>query len=513
MTTEGHLFSPPVRLPKRPLYGVLLAAWLLILIVVVSFLVMLGVEQSRREFEERAGQIHGELVSRLQFSEAALNGFAAFLAVANRDERAAVAHYASALLRQTPHIHTLEVVEEVRAERAAAYLAEMRRAGYPDIAIRDFDYEGARRWLPAAPRPVYYPLSLIVSLQSGLDELLGLDIGQVDFLRDAMLRAMDTPGSHASNIFELYQGGQGYGLFRRVEPAVANGQRRNGRCLALLIVRIDDLLPASALMDEYDFHTTIVTYRKPGDAGVVMLERLPRLHGTLGAVLLPVLSYTRHIESSVPPVTLTIERRLTWRDVHLPLIAWVMFAATLTLMLLQVYMNAHRRSEVRRMELEELLRYKAHHDELTGLPNRSLIIDRIEQGIRSAQRDKQPMAVLFLDLDGFKPVNDSYGHEAGDRVLREVSQRLRTVVRERDTVGRMSGDEFIMILADTDRAGCDVVIDKIRSVFAAPFTIDAETKLAMGISVGVAVHPDDGMTPGELMRIADSDMYRHKSRH
>lgn len=513
MTTDGRASFRPTRLSPRPLYGALLLAWLFILVAVVVFLVMLGVERARGEFEEHAGQIHNELTSRLLFSQLALNGFAAFLSVANRDERESITHYASAMLSQTPHIHALEVVEEVRAEKAETFLAEMRRAGYHDIAIRRFDYTGTRRWLPSAPGPVYYPISLIVSLNAGLDDLLGLDVGQVDFLQEPMMSAMNTSDPQATEMFELYEGGHGYGVFRRIEPGLGNGKGRDTRGLALLIVRIADLLPESTLFDEYDLHTTIIAHKTPGDAGVIMLERPSRQGGWMAAGLLPTLDYTRHIENSIPPVTLTIERRLSWKDVNFHVIAWVMFAATLTLLLLHVYMSAHRHSEARRLELEELLRYKAHHDELTGLPNRTLIIDRIEQGIRDAHRDKQSMAVLFLDLNGFKPVNDTYGHEAGDRVLREVSQRLRTVVRDRDTVGRISGDEFIMLLADTDYPGCDVVIDKIKQVFDAPFTLDAETALAIGVSIGVAIYPDNGATPSELMRVADNDMYRHKPRH
>lgn len=513
MTTDGHSSFRSTSLSPRPLYGALLAAWSFILVIVVVFLVMLGVEQARGEFEEHAGQIHGELTTRLQFNELALNGFAAFLTVANREEREAVTHYASALLQQIPHLHALEVIEEVKAERVGRFLGDMRRAGYPDITIRDFDYEGTRRWLPAAPRTVYYPISLIVSHSTGLDDLLGLDIGQVEILRPAMAAALNSGSSYATTMFELYEGGAGYGVFRRVESGSANGKGGNGRCLTLLIVRVADLLPESALLTEYNFHTTITAHQQGRDEGVILLERPSQPSGWLAAALLPTLHYERYIGESVPPVTLTIERRLNWKEVNLPVIAWVMFIAVLTLLLLHVYMTAHRQSEARRLELEALLHYKAHHDELTGLPNRALIMDRIEQGIRNAQRDQEPMAVLFLDLNGFKPVNDTYGHEAGDRVLHEVSQRLRTVVRERDTVGRISGDEFIMVLADTDRPGSEVVIDKIRHVFDAPFAIDAETHLAMGISIGVAIYPADGETPSELMRIADNDMYRHKPRY
>jgi len=509
--TDGQLSFRPTRLSPRPLYGALLIAWVFILVVVVVFLVMLGVERASGEFEEHAGELQSEVTSRLRFSDLALNGFAAFLAVANPDQRNAITHYATAILHQTPHIHFLGVVKEVKASRVGAFLSEMRHAGYPDIVIRDFDLR-THHWSLAPPRPVYYPLSLIASLNGGHDDLLGLDIGHEDLFHAPLLEAMARPGPFTTKMFELPEGGQSYGVFRRIESMNGN-KAQNAVYLAFLVVRTADLLPESAVTEGYDYHISLVAQGQDGRPGAVLFDRPPPPEGWLASVLLPVLRYSRSIEDSVPPVTFTIERRLTWRDVNFPIIAWVMFAATLTLLLLHVYMSAHRHSEARRMELEELLQYKAHHDELTGLPNRALIIDRLEQGIRNAQRDKQPMAVLFLDLDGFKPVNDTYGHETGDRVLHEVAQRLRTVVRDRDTVGRISGDEFIMILADTDREGCRVVIDKIKSVFDAPFAIDAETKLAMGISIGVAIHPDDGATSGELMRIADNDMYYHKQRH
>lgn len=514
MTTDGHPSFRPIRLSPRPLYSALILAWVLILVVVVVFLVMFGVERTRVEFEQHAGQIHGEVTARLQFTDLALNGFAAFLSVTNRDERDAVVHYASAILQQTPHIHSLGVVEMVKESQVGLFLQEMRRAGYQDIAIRDLETNAPTHWKPAPSRPIYYPVSLLVTgdNDAGREDLVGLDIGEVDVFANTLRQALRTSRTHATGLFNLDGSGRGYALFRRIDAAASNGNGRSTSCLAMLFVHANDLIPASTLTEEYDYHISLVAQREQDAVPVTILDIPSQTDDVLAALFLPKLHYSRYIATSTPPMTFSIERRLTWKEINFPIIAWVMFAATLTLLLLHVYMTAHRHSEARRMELEDLLRYKAHHDELTGLPNRALIMDRIEQGIRDAHRDKQPMAVLFLDLNGFKPVNDTYGHEAGDHVLREVSQRLRMVVRDRDTVGRISGDEFIMILADTDRPGCDVVIEKIRHGFDAPFVIDAETNLTMGVSIGVAIYPDDGATPSDLMRIADNDMYRHKPR-
>lgn len=511
MTTESHLSFRPMRLSPRPLYGALVAAWLLILVVVVAFLVMLGQEKARGEFEQHAGHIYSELSTRLKFNDVALNGLAEFLSVVNRGERQTVAHYASAMLRQTPHIHSLGVIEEVPNEHLGSYLESMRKVGYPDIAVRNFDFDLTHDWLPAVNRPTYYPISLLVSLDGLHENLLGLDVGQVATFADALSSALAEPGAHSTGVIKLYEDGEGYALLQRVVPAAS--KVGNSTCLALLVIRTEDLIPSSSLTQEYDYHITLDSEKEQGKQRVTLLDRPSIKNGWLASLVLPKLIFRENINDNVPLMTFTIERRLTWNDINLPIISWVMFAATLTLLLLNAYMSAHHNSEERRLELEELLRYKAHHDELTGLPNRTLIMDRIEQGIRDAHREKHSMAVLFLDLNGFKPVNDTYGHEAGDRVLREVSKRLRTVVRDRDTVGRISGDEFIMILADTDRPGCEVVIDKIRHGFDAPFVIDSETNLAIGVSIGVSIYPGDGETPSDLMRVADNDMYRHKPRH
>lgn len=509
----GSVQAPPFPRPHR-IFGVLLSAWLLFPITVVVFLVVLGLERATHEFEEHSHRLLDDVGMRLRANHSVLNGFAAFMAVVERDDRNEVMHYATSVLHDNPHIYALEVVEEVTAAQLRPFLAEMERAGYHGFAMRDFEYEGARQWRAAQPRDTYYPLSFVLSLGHDLDELLGLDIAQVSFLRPPLQKALNSEGLFASQPFELYEGGKGYALITRVTPPKIMRKKNSSQCLAVVIVRIGDLLPIDNVPHEYAFQVTLRAEMDGNGVGPVQLLQYDAPQKNwVTRHLLPRLRFAQQIEASIPPTTMIVERQLGWRDINLPIVALVIFISAITFALLQVYARAHRRSEQRRTELEELFHYKAHHDELTGLPNRTLIIDRIEQGVRNAQRDHQSIAVLFLDLDGFKPINDTYGHKAGDEVLREVAQRLRTVVRERDTVGRMSGDEFIMVLADTDREGTAVVREKINSVFEAPFELGSGELLSIGISAGFAIYPEDGESVMGLLRVADRDMYRHKPVH
>jgi diguanylate cyclase (GGDEF)-like protein/PAS domain S-box-containing protein len=163
-----------------------------------------------------------------------------------------------------------------------------------------------------------------------------------------------------------------------------------------------------------------------------------------------------------------------------------------------------------RKQLEVEAAHQATHDELTGLPNRTLLLDRLEHALR--ERDGAPLAVLFVDLDHFKLVNDGYGHEAGDRVLREVARRLCAAVRPADTVARLAGDEFVVLcerlpyVAEAYR-----LAERILAAVTQPFPVDHST-ITLGASVGLAEAEDRTLTPDELLRAADQAMFEAKAR-
>lgn len=161
-------------------------------------------------------------------------------------------------------------------------------------------------------------------------------------------------------------------------------------------------------------------------------------------------------------------------------------------------------------ESQQSYAHLAQHDALTGLPNRVLFSDRLGQSIHSAHRKGGQLAVLFIDLDGFKLVNDSYDHAFGDRVLKLVAERIRGTMREEDTFARMGGDEFTVTLrniAHSEDAG--LVAQKILSLFKTPFEVDERT-VYLGASIGIAVYPKHGETADDLVRKADIAMYRAK---
>jgi diguanylate cyclase (GGDEF)-like protein len=164
----------------------------------------------------------------------------------------------------------------------------------------------------------------------------------------------------------------------------------------------------------------------------------------------------------------------------------------------------------KRERLQAELRHSASHDSLTGLSNRISVECRLEHAVAQANRDKVHAALLVIDLDGFKAVNDTYGHAAGDQLLIHVARQLKGAVRAVDTVGRVGGDEFVVIVEDlVDPLAIDMIAKKVLAAICLPMSFE-QAELVVSASIGIALMPAHASRPRDLLEIADAAMYAAK---
>lgn len=162
-------------------------------------------------------------------------------------------------------------------------------------------------------------------------------------------------------------------------------------------------------------------------------------------------------------------------------------------------------------ERQKLLEYTAHYDPLTRLPNRLLLAERMQQSLRRLQRRGTSLAVAFIDLDGFKAVNDQYGHMQGDELLQTVAQRMQATLRDSDTLGRLGGDEFIVIIDDLQHPQAHLpVLERLLKAVAEPVRTEDGSLIQLSASIGVALAPQHGEQTELLIRKADTAMYEAK---
>jgi diguanylate cyclase (GGDEF)-like protein len=171
-----------------------------------------------------------------------------------------------------------------------------------------------------------------------------------------------------------------------------------------------------------------------------------------------------------------------------------------------------RRQQTQRQQDEETIRHLAHHDTLTGLPNRKLFGDRLSGSLARAKRNGRMAALMFIDLDRFKEINDTMGHAVGDKVLQAAGERVRGLLRDTDTVARIGGDEFTIILDDVaDAAHAGTVAEKIRGAFSVPVLIEDGAEIVVTPSIGISLYPADADSVDQLVNTADAAMYDAKA--
>ncbi len=171
----------------------------------------------------------------------------------------------------------------------------------------------------------------------------------------------------------------------------------------------------------------------------------------------------------------------------------------------------HRRNHEQLSQQKRRSDYKASHDDLTGLPTRELFFERLQQSIKHAKRHKNKVAVLFIDLDNFKLINDTMGHQAGDIVLQTMAFRFQKILRQVDTVSRIGGDEFVVVFNSLKQQQDIIeVVDKLIHSVKEPMNIDGQ-KINITTSIGISIYPDDGVETEVLVQHADSAMYEAKA--
>lgn len=489
--------------------------WFLATLGAFVLVLRTSVEFTEREFKDYAEGIHTHLRDKLSSNEVVLYGFASFLGAIGETARDSTRTYARAILERHPHIYMLEIVRKLPRRELESYSAQLRRAALPNFRIRQFGYQKDRQWHPLPEKDTYYPIVFMEPELPQATELYGLDMDSQTGLKEALLRSEEENIPVSSAPFQTFEGEVAYVMFRPVIASFA-GAARHGRenapgiSYAMLVMRTMALLPPrDKLPGKIQYSAT----RSDARAGSIPLFAIAaEVASDLEQYLLPRLYFDRSFDSASQPFVLHLEQQLRYRDINLPALTLAGMASILSFALLFAFLHAHDRQYRQFQANRRAIEHMALHDALTGLPNRFLMLGHLEQAISLAQRHGTKVAVLFLDLDGFKPVNDQLGHPVGDAVLKETARRLQACVRDCDTASRYGGDEFVVLLTEI-RGPEDsmLVADKLLKAINEPLPIH-DGVVRISTSIGIAIFPNNGSDAEALIDEADQAMYRAKQK-
>lgn len=494
----------------RGLYVAALAAWFLVTAIAMGWVVHDSIATVETAFHRYTESVIAELRDKLKANEAVLDGFSSFLSAVEANDRASVQHYASSMLATYPHIYMLEVVREVKRPDRQEFENYLRTNWGPWFSIRSFSYDGARSWSVSPDKPVYQPIVFIWPETEEARPLVGLDMDSVPHLRQALLEARIRRVAVSSDPFRLVEGAYAYVMFRHTDRSVARSSPLPeygfaGPLTALLVMKATALLPS--------LPAPFVSLRLQISRGDALLE--PPLYQVLAEPaasglehwLFPTLRLQTSDFGTSQPMQLTAERQIRFTDLNAVGLTSMSLFSLLFLILLIAYLRGHNRNIAYTLALERRAEYLALHDPLTGLPNRHLFEDRVSQSLAAWRRRGVGFAVLFIDLDRFKDINDTYGHATGDRLLCALAGRLADAIRESDTVARYGGDEFIVLISGIANDDDVVTVSgKIQNSIAAPFELEDAT-FNITASLGIGRCPQDGQDFHTLLERADAAMY------
>ena len=478
----------------RKIYHVVVIIWVILFVTVMSGIVAVDLQRAEKKFADHANMHFHQANDRVHFNESVLEGFAAMVSTSNSHDRARIRTYAQKMLKQYPHIFMFEIVEKVSHDQLKGFTEYYRRSVDPEFEVKAFGYETDRRWHPVKEMPYHMPIVFMEPCPPESRKVLGLDISSNGFFMRALEESIRLKRSISSDPFKLVEGDLAYLVHRPIpEPdkgglaQVGNSGAQGG--LVMLVIRADTLLDRASHvlpgMRELLYNSS---FSSTDTEGHLHLHEGSEV-GWLESRIFPRLSMNKVLDSQSQPFVLLVERQLGWSIISWGKLGLTLLIALITFGVMVVYARLYLRKDIERTETTARLFHLANHDALTGLANRNLLTDRLSHAITQTARQEGQLAVLFLDLEEFKEVNDTYGHDAGDGVLKRAAERLRACVRAGDTVARLGGDEFVLVLENISGQGdVDHVVEKIKTGFEQPFDVNSHS-IMLGINIGSAVYP------------------------
>lgn len=491
------------------IYAIVLLAWAATTSITMGLVFKLVLHEAETAFNQRVEQLYERIALTAQDNEAILEGFSAFLSSIEYADRESASRYARQILARYPHVNALEVALIVKRSDLATFTKRQKQSWFPHFKVKAFN-DGSDRlsWKAVEKKPAYYPIIFIEPMSPNIEQLIGADVDSAPFLRDALNQSMKSQSSIATLPFKLADGARGYVLFRPVPDPPKGHRAKRKQALTLLEVKAEAIHKKLAfLVENLDFRLYYAGY--DGPKGELLHLEAPT-PDRLNTKLFPKLTTEKTLDSQSQPFALKVDKQLTWSDLDLPLLLATGSASVLFLAFLLLFLNSHFCREEQRQRSARRLLHMATHDALTGLPNRILLADRFSQACSRAQRHAVKFSAMFIDLNGFKRVNDTHGHEVGDELLKTVGGLLKETIRNEDTLSRISGDEFVILLENTSYQDAERVARKIQANLKQSVLIRG-IELNISLSLGIAVYPDDGTEMSELLRKADARMYQAKA--
>ena len=497
-------------------YVISLALWLSLCLAAMAIVLDLDIRDVQKNLTQYGDAYSDHLDKEMISSEAILQGFSALFSAIGGTDPDKASRYVRQVVEANPHILALEIVQAVTKSQLGAFVAKKRRESMPNFTVKSFSYDSDRKWQALKEKPSYYPIVFMAPMPPGSEDILGLDVESVPFLQRAMTESQQRRTPVASHPFRLVEGNLAYVVFYPISLTLPRHDSPLAHATQDELV-VDMVIDAAKLAEPVKFAVfdggTVLVYHKdfrPDDAKGQLLKMSGKARSPAETALFPAFVYQKPLATMGEPFSLMVKRQVGWSDLNLGLLALMAILTLVSSVILVMYLRAQQQGRSLQIENQKRLWQLANHDTLTELPNRMLLMDRLEQMLARMQRHGKRLAVFFLDLDDFKQVNDTYGHEVGDQLLKFVAERLRAAVRADDTVARLCGDEFIVLMERVEnREALEAVSEKIRQKLSAGFLIEGQL-IRVQTSIGIAMFPEDGDSPEALMKQADMRMYADK---